>query len=218
MSDTDAISNLEPLVDLARRHDLPLDDSARERYATYLELLQHFNDSMNLIGPLDEAGIVRELLVDSLAPAVLASPSGTMLDVGSGAGLPGLPLKILYPDHPVVLVEPRRKRATFLKIARNRLELEDVRIERSRIERLPDERFDYVVSKAFRSPPEWLEIAERRLADSGRLVCMTNVTHVDDLRETARRLDLSIVASVDDTSELGAPALDPPRSLYVLER
>lgn len=208
---------LAPVVAFCRRHDLPLDAHGLSRLRDYLDLLQHFNDSMNLIGPLDEASIVRELIVDSLTPAALYPPSGTILDVGTGAGLPGIPLKLLYPDRPLVLVEPRRKRTTFLKIARNRLDLDEVRLERTRIEDLPDERCDYVVSKAFRSPTEWLEIAERRLTDDGVVVCMTSRGASDGVEAHAHELELSIVANVDDTTELGATPVEPPRRLCIFK-
>ena len=67
---------LQPVAEFCRANDLPWNERAAERFATYLEILQHFNQSMNLIGPLSEAEIVDQLLVDSLTAAAVCPPEG----------------------------------------------------------------------------------------------------------------------------------------------
>src|SRR5690606_23507115 len=114
---------MQPLARFCRAHDLPWDADVEHNFERYLALLLQFNQGSNLIGPMSPEAVVRELLVDSLAAAAAARPGGPILDVGTGAGLPGLPLKFVFPELPITLVEPRRKRATFLRIVATRLEL-----------------------------------------------------------------------------------------------
>ncbi|MFB6351402.1 MAG: 16S rRNA (guanine(527)-N(7))-methyltransferase RsmG, partial [Bradymonadaceae bacterium] len=159
--------------------------------------------------------IVRELLIDSLVPAAVRPPAGPILDVGTGAGLPGIPLEIAYPDCPVTLVEPRRKRSTFLKIATNRLDLADVTIERARIEEIEVRPFDYCISKAFRAPAEWLEAAAPFRTDDGVVVCMTTPEERDGADEKAGELGLERVGTLDDVGELAGESGKSERAVYI---
>ena len=163
---------MDVIGEFCSANDLPWNEEIAGRFERYLELLLHFNESMNLIGPLDESEIIDELFIDSLAAAAIYPPEGTLLDVGTGAGLPGYPLAFLYPDLAVTLVEPRRRRATFLKIVRTRLELDGITLYNNRLEDVPSATYDYVIAKAFRPPIEWLETASEWTSESGVTVCM----------------------------------------------
>lgn len=204
---------VEPIRRFCLDNDLPWEEETEAKFEEYLDLLAQFNDSMNLIGPLDRDEIVRELLLDSLAPALVWKPQGRILDVGTGAGLPGIPLKIVFRDRPIVLVEPRRKRSTFLKIATNRLGLEEVVIERARLEELQPDAFDYLISKAFRAPSEWLELAAPFRSASGVIVCMTTREERGSASEKAEQLGLSELAALENVSELSD--VDTERAVYV---
>ncbi len=190
------LSSLDPLVSVCQAHDLPLDKAALERFERYLELLLRFNKSMNLIGPLQAEDIVKELLCDSIMPAAAHPPTGTILDIGSGAGLPGIPLKILYPELPITLVEPRKKRASFLRIVTQKLDLSDVEILNARLEQVQDLGHDYVISKAFQPPQTWLATAAEVSAAGGLIVCMTRAREQPALDARAHELGLTPLASL----------------------
>jgi 16S rRNA (guanine527-N7)-methyltransferase len=143
---------------------------------------------------------------------------GEILDVGTGAGLPGIPLKLLFPELPITLVEPRAKRTTFLKIAVERLGLSRVTIARCRLEELEPGRYDYVISKAFRAPLTWLELAEERVAAGGTIVCLTRPEVRGDLVERAESLQLRLRDACDDTTELGAPSVGEKRAIYAFSK
>lgn len=219
------LNPLERLAQFCAKNQLPWAAQTAERFETYLGLLEHFNRAMNLIGPMDRAQIVDQLLLDSAAAAAVIAPSTAadtsgdagagILDVGSGAGLPGIPLKILFPDVPLTMVEPRKKRTTFLKIAVERLGLSEVTIARCRLEDFDPGRYGYVISKAFRAPVTWLELAAGRVAPGGAIVCMTRPGERDPLCQRAESLDLELIESCDDTTRLGAPSLGEARAVYV---
>ncbi len=212
---------IDRLADICDRHELPYTERTHERFETYLELLLHFNDSMNLIGPMDADQVVDELLIDSILPAILRPPKGSIIDVGTGAGLPGIPLSILYPDRDVVLVEPRKKRTTFLKIARQRLELDHLQLERCRVEELDDDQIgvhDIAISKAFQSPDEWVRTAEPLIDDQGSIICLTRPGQRDRVEDAAGGAGLQLRGSCDDVTELGAPPQETPRAIFVVGR
>ena len=191
---------LEPIASFCESQGLPWGEECAERMARYLDLLMQFNESMNLIGPLDRETVVRELLLDSVVAAGARSPRGPILDVGTGAGLPGIPLKILCPDCPISLVEPRRKRSTFLKIATHRLGLEEVSIERCRIENFDGDGYDFAISKAFEAPTSWLATAAPRILSTGVVLCMARRADEQALVEEAADLGLELVGSATSSN------------------
>lgn len=196
------MNELEPIAAFCDEASLPWDEKRARRMFRYLDLLEEFNASMNLIGPMDRPTIVRELLLDSLVAAAARRPGASILDVGTGAGLPGIPLKIAFPDASLTLVEPRRKRSTFLKIATHRLELEDVTVFRGRIEEFDGGEFDTVISKAFRAPTKWLETALPFVGDGGAVICMGGEGDRTELQAKADGMGLELIgeSSIGDES------------------
>ncbi|HLW36887.1 MAG TPA: 16S rRNA (guanine(527)-N(7))-methyltransferase RsmG [Candidatus Eremiobacteraceae bacterium] len=114
-----------------RRLNLPGDASARERLIRFGELVLDANRSTNLTGAKDLAELVTRHLLDSLAPLGKVRLEDPVVDLGSGAGFPGLPAAILFPTHRFILLEPRRKRAEFLRSAIERLGLSNVLVDQS---------------------------------------------------------------------------------------
>jgi 16S rRNA (guanine527-N7)-methyltransferase len=208
--------SVERIAEFCEQNELPWDGRTAERLALYLELLQHFNGTMNLIGPMTEREVVDQLLIDSLTAAAAAEPDGAIMDVGAGAGLPGIPLACLYPDTPVTLVEPRRKRNTFLKIIQTRLELDHLDLVHERLENTPGGPYHYVIAKAFQPPLEWIETASEWRSDEGVIVCMTRPGEREGIEKKASELGLELVGACDDTTELGAPGLEDVRAVYVV--
>ncbi|MBA2661927.1 MAG: 16S rRNA (guanine(527)-N(7))-methyltransferase RsmG [Bradymonadaceae bacterium] len=194
---------IEAIESFCHAQRLPFDNRTGERFTTYLALLQRFNEGSNLIGPLSAQAIVDDLLIDSLRAGVAARPVGHMLDVGTGAGLPGIALRIVFDDCALTLVEPRRKRATFLKIVATRLGLSGVTIENKRIEELTAARYDYVVSKAFQPPLEWLETASAWVQPEGTIVCMTRPHALEGLQQRAGELGFTLVGQCASSSSDG---------------
>ena len=126
----------------------------------YLRELWEWNKRFNLTGLKTRERVVIELFLDSLIPSPFLPKTGTLLDAGSGAGFPGVPLKILHPGVATLLLESNGRRATFLKHIVRSLGLRNTRVIQGRIE----------------APLEWLNesgfdvIAARAVADLHRIV------------------------------------------------
>lgn len=186
-----------------------LDAAARQRLLDYLELLAHWNRRVNLTAVRDPAEMVTRHLLDCLAVASRVR-GPRVLDVGSGAGLPGLVLAIACPQLEVTLLDAALKRTRFLLHARERLGLARVEVLRARLEELdPARRFDTVIARASLPLPRLLAAAPGLLAPGGRLLAMLGRAPAEAPAEPPGHR-LEVVA-------LRVPGLAAERHLGVLE-
>ena len=141
----------------------------------HIALLLKWNRSINLTAITDPAEVVEKHVLDSLAVAPFV-PRGTLLDAGSGAGFPGLPLRIVRPDLEVFLVDSVQKKVAFLKSVLAELRLPNVRALAVRLEGKPAEeglpRVNGAVARAFAGPRPWLQLASEYVLPGGLVLCM----------------------------------------------
>lgn len=131
---------------------------AAARLAAFLELRARWSRTHNLSGPgsLDDPWAID--VVDGVAVALAAARDLPLVDVGAGSGVPGLVVACLAPTRPIIVVEPRTKRAAFLRTAAQSLALTGVRVERARWP-IPLETPVTVVSRAVVDPADWPDLA-----------------------------------------------------------
>ncbi len=161
MPTTDAREALERALSAL---GITLEPERLDSLLAYTGLLVRHGEVHNLVGTTDPARVASELVADSLAALPLLDAHGTLIDVGAGAGLPGLPLAIARPDLHAALVEPRRKRKDILNAARRTLGLRNVTVRETNVETITAEiasgerpPFDVAVSRAVFAPVEWVE-------------------------------------------------------------
>ncbi|MCB9508368.1 MAG: class I SAM-dependent methyltransferase [Myxococcales bacterium] len=173
-----ATSAVDAVARAADEAALDLGTATLDRLAAYVALLQRHAAAANLVGTDDALRIARELVVDSarLVPFVAAhlGAEGSLVDVGAGAGLPGIPLLLALPRWTGTAVEPRERRRTFMALARRELDLTDrLRITDGRLDddglaaTPPVAPARLLVSKAVFAPAEWLARARRVTAGGG---------------------------------------------------
>jgi 16S rRNA (guanine527-N7)-methyltransferase len=146
----------------------------------YLELLGRWNAVYNLTAVRDSQEMVSRHLLDSLAIAALVR-GDSLVDLGTGAGLPGIPLAILEPARGVTLVDSNGKKTRFLREAVRVLGLVNVRIEQARAEDLQGQ-YDCVVARAFASLADFLRVGGHLLAADGICIAMKGVIDKDEVR------------------------------------
>lgn len=148
-------------------------DQQCEAIRSYIYLLLRWNKKVSLTAITSHDEILRLHFGESLfALQHLAIQDGRLADVGSGAGFPGLALKIARPSMEIVLLEPNQKKATFLREIGRELRLRDVQVRRTRFENLPSEigEFEYITARALGPHEALARFAESRLAGSGKLI------------------------------------------------
>jgi 16S rRNA (guanine527-N7)-methyltransferase len=145
-----------------------------DKLVKYHKLLIKWQKVQRLIGPSDPVTIVEDLLLDALLFVRVLSPSvGSIMDLGSGAGLPGIPLSIVLSPVRVTLVEAKQRRASFLSTAVRELGLQATTVVNARAEALPpvfDRSFDAVVMRCAGPLQEMLPIAARFVSPGGSVV------------------------------------------------
>jgi 16S rRNA (guanine527-N7)-methyltransferase len=140
--------------------------------AAYLELLARWNDTYNLTAVRGPEEMVTRHLMDSLV-ALPFLGEGRVLDVGTGAGLPGLVLAMASPGQSFVLLDSSGKKTRFVEHAIARLGLKNVEVARARAEAHEDpEGFDAVISRAFSSVGDFIRVAGHLARPAGRLLAM----------------------------------------------
>ncbi len=135
----------------------------------YKEYLLKWNKTHNLTGARDEKTL-DDFIFDALYPLTFMNTPKTMLDIGTGAGFPGLILAMAWPQTKVTLVEPLAKRASFLQFVKAKLRLENVTVERKRVEHLPPQTFELVTSRAVTDTGLLLKISEKVRDENTRLL------------------------------------------------
>ena len=145
---------------------------AREPFLEYLQLLNKWNQAYNLTAVRDMAAMVPRHLLDSLA--VLPWIKGArLLDVGTGAGLPGIPLALALPELEVVLIDSNGKKTRFLNEVKRALSLNNVEVIQTRIENYhPSQGFDTVTSRAFSELGQMIQWTEHTIAPRGIWLAM----------------------------------------------
>ena len=150
---------------------LVVEEAQLGRLLGYLDLIEKWNRVYNLTAIRDKEKMVAHHLLDSLSivPYVNARRCA---DVGSGAGLPGIPLAIMKPDMAVVLIESNGKKAAFIRQTIIELGLDNASVEARRVETVEGKRFDAVVSRAFADTALFARLALPICASGGMLLAM----------------------------------------------
>ncbi len=148
----------------------------------YLALLARWNATYNLTAIRDPREMLVKHLLDSLAMQPYVRDLATLADLGTGPGLPGIPLAIATPALQVTLVESNGKKARFLREAARQLKLANVQVAESRIEAFrPEATFDAITARALATLPLILELGGHLPGPNGRLLAMKGVLPEDEI-------------------------------------
>ena len=215
--------NKDKFIDLLRRASkeigVSLTESQLELFWHYLQELLEWNKTFNLTGIRDPADIIIKNFVDSLTPLPYLVRSGRLLDIGSGAGFPGIPLKIAAPQLQVHIVDARRKKTSYLKHIIRTLGLKGVTALHGRAEEMeqPEQSFQIIISRAFRRLQPLTKLVSPLMEPGNILVAMLGPITEEEL---GRFQDL---ASVESLEIKRAVSLDLPhdrgrRTLLFLQK
>ena len=206
------------LAQLDALGDARLPRDARDKLAAYLELLSKWNRTYNLTAIREPEKMVTHHILDSLAVLPhLETANGTknvsLLDVGSGAGLPAVPLAIARPAWRVVALDSSHKKGAFVQQVASELGLVNVEAVVTRVEDYrPAALFDVVISRAFSDLATFAESSARHLAPGGRLAAMKGVRPDEEIAQLPPMFHVAAIKA------LVVPGIDAARNLIVIER
>jgi len=192
------------LHETSREIGVRLSAAQAELFWIFLQELLEWNRTFPLTAVTDPADIVIKHFVDSLSPLPYLETSTNLLDIGSGAGFPGIPLKIAAPGLRLSLVDANRKKVSFLKQIIRTLELREVSVRHGRVEDLPpsEEPYTTIISRAFRRLEPLLDLVSPLLAPECTLIAMLGPTGATEHRRfrdlaSTHGLQLSRIVSLE---------------------
>lgn len=204
------MGNRKTLTDGIAALAVELPVGAVDKLLSYLDLLLKWNRTYNLTALRDPAQGVTHHLLDSLAiqPWVGEAP---LLDVGSGGGLPGIPLAIVRPQLAVSLVDTVQKKVSFLQQAAIELELPNVHALHARVEELPGA-YGQISSRAFAELQDFVGLTRHLLAPGGRWLAMKGVRPEEEMAALPPDVEVEAIHA------LAVPGLDAERHLIIMKK
>lgn len=185
------------------------DAATQQKLLDYLALLEKWNKVHNLTAVRDMADMVTLHLLDSLS-VLPHITSATLLDVGSGAGLPGIPLALLRPELRVTVMDSSHKKASFMRQAKAVLGLDNLQVVCGRVEEYqPEAKFGTIISRAFSDLGEFVRLSRHLLAQDGVWLAMKGVHPYDELAQ--------LPGVVSQVLPLQVPGLDAQRHLVIMK-
>src|SRR5690554_1047925 len=161
---------------------LDLNETQVERLLAYHQLLVKWNRAYNLTAVRDPQEMISRHLVDSLSILPWIG-SGRLLDVGSGPGLPGIPLAICRPDIDVTTLDSNGKKTRFQVQVKAELGLDNLTVINGRVEAVKAEPFDMVISRAFASIADMLQLSGHLAAEQGVFLAMKGLYPEDEIEQ-----------------------------------
>ncbi len=189
---------------------LEASEAVKDAWLRHLSLLRQWGRTYNLVAPGEFDQLVTRHLLDSLSIHAQVG-DGPLLDVGTGAGFPGLPLAILRPDRPTVLIDSAGKKVRFLRHAIRELGLENVEAVHGRVESFsPRVQFSTIVSRAFSALGDFAAVTRHLAGPETRLIAMKGQLREQELA------DLPSWAHVEGVERLDVPGQGAERHLVTL--
>jgi 16S rRNA (guanine527-N7)-methyltransferase len=206
----------------AREVGIFLDQKQIQLFLIYLRELKEWNQKVNLTSLKNDTAIIKNHFIDSLSIIPHLPPAISLLDMGSGGGFPGVPVKIARPSLQVTLLEATRKKANFLRHLIRALELSHITTLEGRAEAVtahdqPHPLFDIVISRAVTRLKPFLLLGEPFVKKGGYLLAMKGAKAEEELRESQKTIrDLSFTVSWKKEAQL--PGTNKKRCLILLKK
>lgn len=176
----------------------------------YLELLIKWNKAYNLTAIREPQDMLVKHLIDSLSIAPYIQ-GDCLADVGTGPGLPGIPMAIVYPDKRFLLVDSNGKKTRFLTQCKITLGLENFEVFNGRVEAIPaEEKFDQLMSRAFTALDNMVKLCKHLLTDEGVFLAMKGLYPADEITELPEGYE------VKNAIKLCVPACEEDRHLIII--
>ena len=200
----------EKLVSGLQQLNIVASEEQQQKLLDYLALLLKWNSTYNLTAIRTEEKMLSHHILDSLSLAPYLPNSGSLLDVGSGGGMPGIPCAIMFPQLKVTLLDANHKKTTFLRQSIIELTLDNVLVETCRVESLHGQTFDVITSRAFSELNDFVTLTRPLLKPNGVWLAMKGVYPYEEIAHLPEGV------SAEETISLQVPFVDAERHLVRL--
>ena len=181
---------LNEFIDALNKRGITLTDKMINQFNDYALFLKEYNEKVNLTAISEYEDVLDKHFYDSLL-LVDRKLEGTLVDVGSGAGFPGVVLKIVFPKLKVILIEPIKKRCVFLNLLIERLALKDIEVVNDRAEDYVSnhrEEYDYVTARAVTNLNGLIEICGALVKKNGYFICLRGKDGLDEINRALKAI------------------------------
>ena len=206
----------------AKQIGIVLDKKQIEQFYQYMELLLSWNEKMNLTAITKPEEIIVKHFIDSITIAKYIDRNKKLIDVGTGAGFPGIPLKIIRPDIQITLLDSLAKRVQFLEEVIKQLELEKIEAIHFRVEEFGKdkkyrEQFDYATSRAVANLSTLSEYLLPLVKINGICICMKGSTVKEEIEQSQKAIML-LGGKVEEIEGFKLPESDIDRHVILLRK
>ena len=213
---------IEELKKNALKINIELNEEQLEKFYRYMEILLEWNQKMNLTAITDKKEIIIKHFIDSLTINKYIEKDLSLIDVGTGAGFPGIPIKIIRDDIEVVLIDSLNKRINFLKEVIEQLELKNIKAIHARAEeigRLDEyrEKFDISTSRAVANLATLSEYLIPLVKIKGKCVCMKGSDIEEELYNSKNAIKI-LGGKLQTVESFKLPNSDFSRNIVIIEK
>lgn len=212
----------EKLLEKLNKIQLNVNDEVLNKFWVYMTNLLEWNEKINLTAITDEDDIILKHFIDSLTILEYIPEKSNVIDVGTGAGFPGIPLKIVREDINMTLMDSLNKRITFLNEVINKLGLKKINAIHSRAEELakmPEhrEKYDIAVSRAVANLSTLSEYMIPFVKVGGKCICMKG-SNIEEELKTAKNAIKELGGEIEKVINFKLPDSDNERNIIIIKK
>lgn len=210
------------IKELAEELDIMLDEKQISQFYGYMDILLEWNEKINLTAITNPDEIILKHFIDSITITKYIDKDTKLIDVGTGAGFPGIPLKIIRDDIDVVLLDSLQKRVNFLQETINKLKLTKIQAIHSRVEEFARnkerrEKFDYATSRAVANLATLSEYLLPLVKVNGKCICMKGSEITDELEKSKKAISL-LGGNIEKIDTFCLPKSNIARNIILLKK
>lgn len=210
----------EKIIQAFKKYDLKISEAQASQFQTYFNFLVQENQKFNLTAITGEDEVIYKHFLDSALALKNIKNNSSVVDVGSGAGFPGIPLKILRPDLKITLLDSLQKRVNFLNQLINLLKLKDIVAVHSRAEDFANanrEKFDYATSRAVAQINTLSEYLLPLVKVGGQVIMYKSQRVQEELEQGSKAIS-TLGGKVGDIQEIVISEIDANRALVFIDK
>ena len=218
--DIKEFSNL--MIDYGKEIDIVFSEEQLEQFYKYMNLLIEWNEKINLTAIIEPKEIILKHFIDSLTIIKYMEPNKTLIDIGTGAGFPGIPVKILRKDLKITLLDSLNKRIKFLNEVIEKLSLKNITTTHARIEEYAKnkeyrEKFDIATSRAVANLTTLTEYMLPMVKVKGKAICMKGADIDEEMLKSKNSIKI-LGGKIYKVEEFKLPKSEYKRNLIIIEK